>query len=178
MAQEGSSSSTSIIRQNFTADVEAAINKQINIELYASYVYLSAAYYFDRDDVALPNISKWFKKQSEEEREHGTKFMKYQNTRGGRVVLQDIQKPEKDEWGSALEAFQAALALEKFNNQSLLELHSLSSQNNDAQMCDFLENDFLKDQVDSIEEIGKIITQLKRVGKGLGEFIFDKEFED
>jgi hypothetical protein len=34
-----------------------------------------------------------------------------------------------------LEAFQAALALEKFNNQSLLELHSLAAQNNDAQVC-------------------------------------------
>lgn len=43
MAQEGSSSS--IIRQNFSADVEAAINKQINIELYASYVYLSMVSY-------------------------------------------------------------------------------------------------------------------------------------
>lgn len=29
------------IRQNYAADVEAAVNKQINIELYASYVYLS-----------------------------------------------------------------------------------------------------------------------------------------
>ena len=37
MAQEGNS----LIRQNFSADVEAGINKQINIELYASYVYLS-----------------------------------------------------------------------------------------------------------------------------------------
>jgi ferritin heavy chain len=46
-------------------------------------------------------------------------------------VLQNIQKPEKDEWGCALDAFQAALALEKFNNQSLLELHALSTSNND-----------------------------------------------
>jgi ferritin heavy chain len=60
--------------------------------------------------------------------------MKYQNTRGGRIVLQNITKPEKDEWGSALEAFQAALALEKMNNQMLLELHALAGQNNDAQV--------------------------------------------
>jgi len=32
---------TSQIRQNFTNDCEAAINKQINIELHASYVYQS-----------------------------------------------------------------------------------------------------------------------------------------
>jgi ferritin heavy chain len=29
------------IRQNFATKVEAAINKQISIELHASYVYLS-----------------------------------------------------------------------------------------------------------------------------------------
>jgi ferritin heavy chain len=70
------------LRQNFSSEVEAAINKQVNIELYASYVYLSMSYYFDRDDVALPNIAKWLKKQSDEEREHAQNLLKYQNTRG------------------------------------------------------------------------------------------------
>ena len=31
----------SVIRQNYHENCEAAINKQINMELYASYVYLS-----------------------------------------------------------------------------------------------------------------------------------------
>ncbi len=31
----------SIIRQNYHSDSEAGVNKQINLELYASYVYLS-----------------------------------------------------------------------------------------------------------------------------------------
>lgn len=119
------------IRQNFSDEVEAGINKQINIELYASYVYLSMSYYFDRDDVALPNIAKWMKKQSDEEREHAQHLMKYQNTRGGRVVLDDVKKPEKDEWGSALEAFESALKLERFNNDSLLKLHEISNSATD-----------------------------------------------
>ena len=49
------------------------------------------AYYFDRDDVALKGFSKFFKDSADEEREHAEKFMKYQNMRGGRVVLQSIQ---------------------------------------------------------------------------------------
>ncbi|CAD5206097.1 unnamed protein product [Bursaphelenchus okinawaensis] len=170
-------STESQIRQNYASDFEAALNKQINIELYASYVYLSMSFYFDRDDVALPNIAKWLKKQSDEEREHAQAFMKYQNTRGGRIVLKSIQKPEKDDWGSALEAFQAALALEKYNNQSLLDLHKIADEANDVTACDFLEGKFLQEQVESIEEIGKIVTNLKRCGKGVGEFMFDKEFE-
>lgn len=78
-------------RQNYHEDCEAAINKQINMELYASYVYLSMAGYFDRDDVALPGFKKFFKKSSDEEREHAQKFIKYQNMRGGRVVLAPIE---------------------------------------------------------------------------------------
>lgn len=49
---------------------------------------------------------RWFRKQSDEEREHAIKLMHFQNLRGGRVVMQAVNKPEKDEWGSALEAFQ------------------------------------------------------------------------
>ncbi|CAN0561969.1 unnamed protein product [Rangifer tarandus platyrhynchus] len=45
--------SPSQVRQNYHQDSEAAINRQIHLELSASYVYLSMSYYFDRDDVAL-----------------------------------------------------------------------------------------------------------------------------
>lgn len=74
---------------------------------------------------------------------------------------------------------QAALALEKFNNQSLLDLHKVAAQHQDAHMCDFLEDQYLRQQVEDIKELGDYITNLKRVGPGLGEYMFDKEnFED
>merc|ERR1719189_212678 len=101
-------------------DSEAGINRQINMELYASYTYQSMSLYFDRDDVALPGFAKFFKASSDEEREHAEKLMKYQNKRGGRIVLQDIKKPSNDEWGNGLEAMQVALQLEKSVNQSLM----------------------------------------------------------
>ncbi|CAJ0961453.1 unnamed protein product, partial [Mesorhabditis belari] len=172
------SQGTSLIRQNYSSDLEAALNKQINIELYASYVYMSMSVYFDRADIALSKVADWMRKQSDEEREHAQKFMKMQNLRGGHVALQPIQKPERDEWGTTLEAFQAALALEKFNNQSLIELHSVASSSNDAQFCSFLEDNFLHEQVESIEEIGKMVTNLKRLGGGMGEYLFEREHFD
>ena len=45
---------------------------------------------------------------------------------------------------------------------------------NDANLCDFLESEFLQEQVDAIKEISDHVTNLKRVGEGLGVFIFDK----
>ncbi|CAH1229145.1 soma ferritin-like [Branchiostoma lanceolatum] len=163
------------VRQNFHEDSEAGINKQINLELYASYVYHSMATHFDRDDVALPGFAKFFRHQSDEEREHAEKLMKYQNMRGGRVVLQHVTKPDHDDWGTGLDAMQAALALEKNVNQSLLDLHKIADNSGDPQMMDFLEGEYLKEQVESIKQIGEYVTNLKRVGSGLGEYIFDKE---
>jgi len=169
------SGTVSQVRQNFHAESEAAINRQINLELYASYVYLSLYGHFERDDVALKGFAKFFKKQSDEEREHAEKLMKYQNMRGGRIVLQDLKKPEKDEWGTCEQAMQSALNLEKSVNQALLDVHAIAVRHNDVQMTDFLEGEYLKEQVESIKQIADYCAILKRVGPGVGEYLFDKE---
>merc|ERR1712226_1298347 len=83
--------------------VKMALSK-IRTNFHASYVYMSMAAYFDRDDVALHGFAKRFRENSDEEREHAEKFIKYQNMRGGRVVFQDIAKARTDEWTSALTA--------------------------------------------------------------------------
>merc|ERR1712096_262310 len=118
-------SMASKIRQNFHEESEALINKQINMEFYASYVYLSMASYFNRDDQALHGFSSFFQKNSNEERDHGMKLMNYQAKRGGRVVFQDIAKPSSMEWGTPIDAMEAAV------NQSLLELHKASDAKGD-----------------------------------------------
>lgn len=86
-----------------------------------------------------------------------------------------FQKPDRDEWGTGLEAMQMALSLEKEVNQSLLDLHVVGDNHGDSQFMDFLEGEYLKEQVDAIKEISDHITQLKRVGPGLGEYMYDKE---
>uniref|UniRef100_A0AAX7T397 Ferritin n=1 Tax=Astatotilapia calliptera TaxID=8154 RepID=A0AAX7T397_ASTCA len=155
------------VRQNYHRDCEAAINRMVNMELLASYTYTSMAFYFDRDDVALPGFSHFFKENSHEEREHADKLLSFQNKRGGRVLLQDIKKPERDEWGSGLEAMQCAL----------LDLHKLASQHNDPHLCDFLESHYLDEQVKSIKKLGDHITNLTRMdahNNKMAEYLFDK----
>lgn len=53
--------------------------------------FTSQASHFDRDDVALPGFKKYFKEASDEEREHADKLMKYQNLRGGQIILEDVK---------------------------------------------------------------------------------------
>ena len=166
---------SSVIRQNFHEESEAGLNKQINLELEASYVYQSLAFYFDRDDVAFPGFSKWFCENSKEEREHAEKFMKYVNKRGGRVALADVKKPEKDEWGTPLQALEYTLALEKKVTSAIYDLHKTASAHNDAHLADFLETEFLDEQVETVKKVSEMIVRLKRAGPGLGEYLFDKD---
>eukprot|EP01094_Clydonella_sp_ATCC50884_P010267 TRINITY_DN1983_c0_g1_i1.p1 TRINITY_DN1983_c0_g1~~TRINITY_DN1983_c0_g1_i1.p1 ORF type:complete len:169 (+),score=87.53 TRINITY_DN1983_c0_g1_i1:79-585(+) len=163
----------SLCRQNFSDEAEQGINAQIQMEQYASQMYLSMAAFFERDEVALPGFQGFFQKSAEEEREHASKLVAYLNKRGGRVKIGAIKEP-KIEWGSALEALEDALALEKSVNESLLKLHAVASAKGDAQMCDYLEGEFLKEQVEGEKEIADMITRLKRVGEGLGVFMYNK----
>ncbi|XP_028842166.1 ferritin, middle subunit-like [Denticeps clupeoides] len=168
---------TSQIRQNYHRDCEAAINRMVNMELFASYTYTSMASYFSRDDVALPGFSHFFKESSEEEKEHADKLLDFQNKRGGRIFLQDIKKPDRDEWGSGLEAMAFALQLEKNVNQALLDLHKISSDKADPHLCDFLESHYLTEQVESIKKLGGHITNLTKMDAGnnkMAEYLFDK----
>jgi len=168
----------SLARQNYQDQAESAINEQINVEYNVSYVYHSLFAYFDRDNVALKGLAKFFKESSEEEREHAEKLIKYQNIRGGRVVLHPIVSPPSEfdhaEKGDALYAMELALSLEKLVNEKLLNVHSVADRNNDPQLADFIESEFLVEQVESIKKISEYVTQLRLVGKGHGVWHFDQ----
>ncbi|KAL8152352.1 hypothetical protein V2J09_010112 [Rumex salicifolius] len=173
-----SSLNASLARQKYTDECEAAINEQINVEYNVSYVYHSLFAYFDRDNIALRGLAKFFKESSEEEREHAEKLMKYQNMRGGRVKLYSMVMPpsefEHTEKGDALHAMQLALSLEKLTNEKLLNLHSVAEKNNDVQLQEFVEGEFLTEQVEAIKKIAEYVAQLRLVGKGHGVWHFDQ----
>nr|ABD66598.1 iron-binding protein [Pyrus pyrifolia] len=168
----------SLARQKYTDESEAAINGQISVEYNVSYVYHALYAYFDRDNVALKGLANFFKESSEEERDHAEKFMEYQNKRGGRVKLQSILMPVSEfdhpEKGDALYAMELALSLEKLTNEKLLHLHSVAEKNKDVQLTDFVESEYLTEQVEAIKKISEYVAQLRRVGKGHGVWHFDQ----
>ncbi|OIT04489.1 PREDICTED: ferritin-2, chloroplastic [Nicotiana attenuata] len=168
----------SLARQKYSDQCEAALNEQINVEYNVSYVYHAMYAYFDRDNVALRGLARFFKESSEEERDHAEKFMEYQNKRGGKVKLQSILMPLSEfdhaEKGDALYAMELALSLEKLTNQKLLNLHAVATRNNDVQLADFVESEYLREQVEAIKMISEYVAQLRRVGKGHGVWHFDQ----
>jgi ferritin heavy chain len=53
----------------------------------------------------------------------------------------------------------------------------IAVDNNDPQMCDFIESEFLNEQVEAIKKISVYISQLRRVGKGHGVYHFDLQLQ-
>ncbi len=74
--------------------IQEAFNKQINEEIFSSYLYLSMAAYFD--SINFPGFAQWMKKQSQEETEHAMKFYHHIVERGGTVELFEIKEPKKN----------------------------------------------------------------------------------
>lgn len=179
LVQVSQSFSQSLARQKFSDGCEGALNEQINVEYNVSYVYHALFAYFDRDNVGLPGFAKYFKDASDEERGHAEKLMKYQNIRGGKVKLQSILLPavmefDNAEKGDALYAMELTLSLEKLTNQKLLNLHAVAQEANDGQMTDFIEGNFLTDQVEAIKKVSEYVSQLRRIGKGHAVWHFDQ----
>lgn len=79
----------------YSKNVEDEINKQIAIELSASYAYMSMFCHFARADVALAGCENFFRKCANEERKHAMKLCNYQTYRGGTIQLMNIEKPPK-----------------------------------------------------------------------------------
>ncbi|EHB13431.1 Ferritin heavy chain [Heterocephalus glaber] len=154
------------------------ISRQISLELCASYVYLSTSYRFDRHDAALKNFAKYFLHQSPEEREHAEKLMKLQNQRGGPIFLQDIEKPDRDDWESGkIVGVHRKGSLMSCVNQSPLELRRLATDKNDSRLCDFIETHYLDKRVKSIKQLGDHVTNLRKMRalqSGVAEYLFDK----
>uniref|UniRef100_A0A8C0CVZ3 Ferritin n=1 Tax=Balaenoptera musculus TaxID=9771 RepID=A0A8C0CVZ3_BALMU len=152
------------IRQNYSTEVEAAVNRLVNMHLRASYTYLSLGFYFDRDDVALEGVGHFFRELAEEKHESPERLLKMQNQRGGRALFQD-------------DAVGAAINMEKNLNQALLDLHALGSARADPHLCDFLESHFLDEEVKLIKKMGDHLTNLRRLAgpqAGLGEYLFER----
>ena len=77
-----------------SSPMNAAINEQIGNEFCASLQYVAIAAYFDTE--TLPELAKHFYMQSEEERTHAMRFVKFVVNTGGRVDIPAISDARSD----------------------------------------------------------------------------------
>ena len=70
------------------------LNTQVNKEFYSAYLYLDMANYYKNE--GLNGFYNWYKVQAQEERDHALLFMDYIQQNGEAVVLEAIDKPDKE----------------------------------------------------------------------------------
>lgn len=152
--------------------VENEINKQINAEMWSAYLYLSMAAYFE--SINLKGFANWMHIQYQEENAHAMKFFNYLNERGGRVLLQPIDKVET-QWNSVIEVFEEVLKHEQKVTSLIHNLLSISHEEKDYASISFLQW-YVDEQVEEEANVEEILNKLKLIdGKGSGLFMMDKD---
>ena len=154
-------------KDTWTDACESALNEQIRVEYLASYHYHKLAAYFYQLDTGLMKLAEYFNRAALEEREHADKLMRYQCQRGGKVVLSTLPVPEMqlEKETDVKRSFELALELEESVNKKLIELHKVAEAEDDAQFADYLEGQFLEEQVEAIADLSRIISQLNLIGE-------------
>ena len=75
-------------------------------------------------------------------------------------------------------SFEKALEMEQRVYQSLLNLHKVGDECNDPQFTDFIEGEYLEEQIEAINELTNYISQLKLIGNnGHGLWNFNNNFK-
>ncbi|XP_068819332.1 ferritin heavy chain-like [Capricornis sumatraensis] len=161
-------------RRNYRPECEAAINSHVALEFRASFQCLAVASYLDHDDVGLKHFSSFFQLRSHEHSKTAESLMFLQIQRGGRICFLDIRKPETQQWESGLQAMQDTLHLENCVNQSLLDLHQLTTDSSDTNLYQFLGTSYLEKQVKFIKELGDHVSNLRSPEGPLTEYFFDE----
>jgi ferritin len=154
------------------AEFEAALNTQLNRELFSSYLYLSMSAWFER--IGLKGHAHWMRLQAQEEKDHADKILDYLLMRDGVVLFAGIDAPDQ-EWDSSLSAFEATYKHEQFVTQSINELMDVALKHSDHAGIAFLQW-FVSEQVEEEATVSEIVGRLKLVeGDGRGLLMIDQE---
>jgi ferritin len=152
--------------------IQEAFNKQINAELYSSYLYLSMSAYFM--SISLTGFANWMRVQAQEELVHVMKFYDFINERGGKVTLTAIDGPPTA-WDSPLQAFEDAYNHEQKVTALINGLVDLAIAERDHASNAFLQW-FVTEQVEEESSADAVVQQLKLAGgAGGGIFMIDRE---
>jgi ferritin len=149
------------------------MNHHLAKELYAAYLYLSMAAYFEAEN--LPGMAGWMRAQSGEEYQHAMKFWQHISDRGGRVRLLAIDEPPADFKG-AVEAFEQALAHERQVSAEIDKLYERAEQEHDHAAEVFLQW-FITEQVEEEKTAQQMVDTLKMAGDSPAALLMiDREF--
>jgi len=153
--------------------IAALLNQQINKELYSAYLYLDMANFYDEMD--LDGYANYYMIQAQEERDHALLFLKYMQNNGLKVILEAIDKPDK-EFKTVLDPLEIAAEHERYVTDLINNIYSECQEAKDYRTMKFLDW-FIDEQMEEEDNADSMVNRYKLFGtdaKGL--YLLDQEY--
>ncbi len=151
-----------------------ALNDQIGLEGYASYLYLSMASWCDKE--GLGGCAEFLHRQSAEERDHMLKIFHYLTEVDQHALTPSISQPPH-EFESVQALFRQVYAHEQKVTLSINKLVAMATLDNDYSTISFLQW-YIEEQREEENLMRTILDKIKLIGDGpLSLYYIDKEIE-
>jgi|SRR5690606_9017924 ferritin len=152
--------------------IEKALNDQIRIEAESSQIYLAMACWAEVK--GLEGVAGFMYNQSNEERDHMLKLVKFINERGGHAQVSALKAPNVT-FTSFKEMFEKLFEHEVFVSSSINELVHITLQEKDYATHNFLQW-YVAEQIEEEAVARTILDKINMIGddKG-GLYLFDRD---
>lgn len=154
-------------------NIQDALNKQVAMEAASSQAYLAMASWAEIQP-GLDGVTNFFYQQSDEERMHMLKLVRYINERGGFAIVPALEQPNIT-FQSLQRVFEEFLKHEIAVSESINELVGLCLEARDFSTHNFLQW-YVTEQLEEEALARTLNDKLELVGddKG-GIYLFDKD---
>lgn len=152
--------------------IESALNDQVRVEAQSSQIYLSMASWAETH--GLEGISKFMYLQSDEERMHMLKLVKFINERGGHALVSELKAP-KTNFKTFQEMFQEVHDHEVYVSKCINDLVHITLSEKDYATHNFLQW-YVSEQIEEEAQAKLILDKINLIGddKG-GLYLFDRD---
>ena len=152
--------------------IEKLLNDQVKYEASASMQYLSMASWADAH--GYNGVSDFFYRQSEEERLHMTKLVKFINERSGNVIIPALDKPQSDFKGLN-ELFEIFLKSEMFVTEQINHIIYECLDRKEYNVHNFMQW-YVTEQLEEEAVARTLLDKLNIIGDDKsGHYLFDRD---
>lgn len=154
--------------------IQKLLNEQVKYEASASMQYLSMASWADAN--GYNGVAEFFYAQSEEERLHMTKLVKFINERSGNVIVPALDKPKSD-FNSLNELFETFLKSEVFVTEQINHIIFECLQQKDYNVHNFMQW-YVTEQLEEEAVARTLLDKLNIIGDDKsGHYLFDRDIQ-
>ena len=154
--------------------IESALNRQIELEGASSQYYLAMASWAEFQ--GLNGVAQFLYRQSDEERMHMLKLIRFINERGGRAHIPKLDTP-KQEFESVTQIFEEVLNHEMLVSNEINHLVDICLKEKDYTTHNFLQW-YVSEQIEEESLARNVLDKLKLIGEDKsGLYFFDRDLQ-